>query len=320
MNVIGYDPGFGNTKVCFNGKTTVIQTAVCHPKHIGYAAAGMKTAGDDVTRVSYRDQEFAVGEGAWHLGDMLTSLDYASIVSPERLTALFAALSKIANPADLTGECMLVIGLPIPLMQNETHYSQVRAQLRQIKGEHTFRVNNVPYIVNVARIKDMSQPAGAYMNWFVGDDLKTRPNVKGVEVAIADWGMNSLDEFVVVDGKVIANHVGGAELGMRWLLESVDGLADTFDLMELDNKVRNGQLEIPEPNMNEWIGKYFAHLARKFGSLKRYGSVNPVGGSTLVAGERLKNEFLARGANVFWSNDPVTECAQGLYKFGMRYQ
>lgn len=319
MNVIGYDPGFGNTKISFNGKTAVLQTAVCHPKKIGHAAAGMRTAGDDVIRLKYRGQEYAVGTGAWYLGPLLTSMDFTSLVSNERMVAMFAALSTIATPEELAGDTLIVIGLPIPLMQNELHYEQIKGLLRQIKGEHTFSVGDVPYTVNIARIKDMSQPAGAYMNWYIGDDLKAKPGVKGIEVAVIDLGFNTIDTFVVVDGKVVTAHVGGDELGMRYLLESVDGMADDYDLMELDHQVRTGRLKIPEDKMGEWIGKYFDHLKRKLGSLKKYGSVNPVGGGTLVAGDRLRDEFLTRGANMSWSDNPVTECCRGLEKFGRKY-
>ena len=43
--VVGYDPGFGNTKVYVAGKAAVLQTAVARPKEVGLAAIGLKTAG-----------------------------------------------------------------------------------------------------------------------------------------------------------------------------------------------------------------------------------------------------------------------------------
>lgn len=46
------DPGFGNTKVCVAGKTSVVQTAVSIPRSVGLAAIGMRSAGRCVNYLS----------------------------------------------------------------------------------------------------------------------------------------------------------------------------------------------------------------------------------------------------------------------------
>ena len=42
--VIGYDPGFGNIKVCIDGRVGMIQSAASQPKLVGLATIGMRAA------------------------------------------------------------------------------------------------------------------------------------------------------------------------------------------------------------------------------------------------------------------------------------
>ena len=42
--VIGYDPGFGNTKVCIDGRVGMIQSAASRPKSVGLGTIGMRAA------------------------------------------------------------------------------------------------------------------------------------------------------------------------------------------------------------------------------------------------------------------------------------
>ena len=71
--VVGYDPGFGNTKVYVAGKAAVLQTAVARSKEVGLAAIGLKTAGRHVPIVEFGGQRFAVGPGAWCLAQRRTA-------------------------------------------------------------------------------------------------------------------------------------------------------------------------------------------------------------------------------------------------------
>ena len=92
--VIGYDPGFGNTKVCIDGRVGMIQSAVSRPKSVGLATIGMRAASQQVPIVEIGDTAFAVGPGSWNRGEPLTSLDYNSLVAPERLALFYAALGS----------------------------------------------------------------------------------------------------------------------------------------------------------------------------------------------------------------------------------
>ena len=113
MDIIGYDPGFGNTKVCVNGQDALVQSAVARPRSTGLAMIGMKSAGKGSDQVHFDSETFAVGAGSWNRGEPLTSLDYNSLVSAGRMAMFYAALSKTTVGS---GPSTLVIGLPVSLL------------------------------------------------------------------------------------------------------------------------------------------------------------------------------------------------------------
>ena len=319
VQIIALDPGYGSTKVAINGKTGVVQTAVSHPKDIGLSGIGMQSAGRYAHDVVYHGTRFSVGTGSWHKGDPLTSMDYTALVSPERMAAFFTALALATREECKEGdglildEVMLVIGLPVPLLQDKVQAQIILDALRNIKGEHIFSVDTVPFRVNIERIKYLAQPVGAYINWFLDDELKARPGARKAEVAILDWGMNTLDEYVIQDAQVVEAYVGGAEIGVKRLLETIP--SGGHDLVELDAKLRTGQLEIPDAQLDAWVSEFIAHTKRIMPNLKRFDVVIPVGGGTLVAGDRLRDALVGKGANVHWTEDPITENVRGLSKW-----
>ena len=105
LAVIGYDPGFGNTKVCVDGRVGLIQSAVSQSKSVGLATIGLRAISHQVPIVEFGGDAFAVGLGTWNRGVSLTSLDYNSLVAPERLALFYAAPDNA--------------GLPVPLLQDK---------------------------------------------------------------------------------------------------------------------------------------------------------------------------------------------------------
>ena len=93
--VIALDPGFGNTKVCLGGQTTVLQSAVSRPKSLCRAAVGMKSA-QQVDKVTIDGQTFVIGAGT------LRDHDIAVVVEGE-----FDALLLEQEAGDLVGVCTL---------------------------------------------------------------------------------------------------------------------------------------------------------------------------------------------------------------------
>lgn len=312
----GFDPGFSSGKGCINGKVAVIQNAVSHPKDIGIAGIGLKSAGRDADTVTFDSQLFAVGTGAWYKGNILTSMDFSAIASPERLAVIYAAVSKIVEPDFFDQPVVLGIGLPVPLMRDKSMGELVVNSLRSLKREHEFEVNGKHYKFAVSGIKKFAQPVGAYLNWALDDDLRQRHGVKDTEVAVVDVGLSTLDLYSLRNGEVVETYVGGDEVGVKRLLEKIDG---TRDLAELDNMLRTKKIKPTPVQTDEWIAEMIACIKQTMPHLNRFDVVIPVGGGTLVAGEKFRDALIARGAKVVWSQDPITENVRGIWKFCVRY-
>lgn len=314
--VIALDCGFGNTKVCANGKTAFIQTAISRPKDIGLAGIGMKTAAKGTHNVLFNGYRFCVGPYSWYRGDPTTSMDYSSIVSPERMAAFYTAYA-LTEPPEQIGDASMVIGLPVPLLRDETQATLVVESLKGLKREHVFTVDDKDYSFNVVSIKKAAQPVGAYINWFLTDELKPRAGGKGAEVAVLDIGMNTLDLYVILDGQVAETYVGGAEVGVKRVLQM--SATNGHDITELDARLRSGQLKISQTVLDAWIGELLSSIKSTMPDLKRFDVVIPVGGGVVIAGDKFRSALLSKGARLEWSEDPVTENVRGLYKYGARH-
>lgn len=324
--VIALDPGFGNTKVAFDGHVAVMQTAVSRPRNIGLAAVGMKSAGRSVPIVQFSGHTFAVGPQSWTRGAPLTSMDYSSLVAPERLALFYAALAEAyalsekarkSTPVGLPMNGTLVVGLPVPLLEDENLAATVRDSLRQLKRVHTFTIDRQDYSVGITTIKVLAQPVGGWMDWLYGDDLKLRDSASPkIEAAVIDLGMNTLDIYVIQNGQVIDTFVGGAEVGVRRLIELMQ--TNGHDLVELDAQLRNGTITPSSEQLDAWLSEVNAAIKRTLPSLKRFGIVIPVGGGASILGDRLRRALTSRGAVVYTHPEPVTANVRGLWKFGGR--
>lgn len=313
--VIGYDPGFGNVKVCVGGKTQVIQAAASVPRSVGLAATGLKSAGRNVQRVNINGHVFTVGEGAASKGTLKTSMDYLSLTSLERQALLYAALAPLLpHKAD---EAVLVVGLPVPLLEDATLAQTVLDSLKQFKTTHTFTVNECKHTFTIGKIKVLAQPAGAYLDWAHDDDLTPRAGASKQEVLVVDIGMNTLDVYVLRNGQVVEAFVGGAEVGVRRLLEllAVNGR----DVMELDADLRNGALKLDSAQLDSYLGEVLAALKRITPNLKRFGLTIACGGGAMVLGDRLRLALSAKGTNVYWPPDPITTNVRGFWKYGLKF-
>jgi hypothetical protein len=316
MIPIGYDNGYANGKLCVDGKTAVVQNAVSRPKDIGLAGTGLKSAGRDTDTVSFDTHTFSVGTGAWYKGNVITSMDYSALVSQERLAVMYACISKVAEPELFTEPVVLGVGLPVPLMVDKSMGELVVGSLRTLKREHAFSVNDKKYAFTIASIKKYAQPVGAYLNWALDDNLKQRVGVRDSEVAVVDIGLNTLDLYALRNGEVVDTYVGGDEVGVKRLLEMMDG---TRDLAELDSMLRSGKIVPSKDQIDEWIAEIIACIKNTMPRLSRFDVVIPVGGGTVVAGEKLRDALITRGAKVVWSEDPIVENVKGIWKATKRY-
>ena len=311
--VFALDPGYGNTKVCLNGETAVIQSAIARLKSIGMAAIGLKTA-SEVQSIQIDEHEFAIGPGAWHWGNLLSSRDYSAITSPERRALAFGALSRLLPPGEHLIDLM-VIGLPVPLLQDATQAQAILGGLRAYKGEHTFSVNDQDYAVLIKRLKVLAQPVGAYADWLLSDDLKLRRGGRQSEVGVLDIGMNTLDLYVIEHGKVSPRFIGGEKVGVRRLLDLLTG--NGHDPEELDALLRRGRLRASDEQFESWLGEILGSIEKIWPNLRRFDAVVPTGGGAVVLGEKLRTALITKGAAVYWPEHPITANVYGLWKWGV---
>jgi len=310
--VLALDPGYGNTKVCVDGHVACLQSAIARPQAVGMAAIGMKTASQvDIIRLG--GQEFAIGPGTWHWGSLLSGRDYSALASLERRALAFGTLATLLQPGNYEMD-QIVIGLPVPLLKDELQAKAVLEELKAYKDAHQFTFNGQGYNLVIQRLKVLAQPVGAYSDWLLDDGLHLRKGGRQAEVGVLDLGMNTLDLYVIQDGRVEPRFVGGDKVGVRSLLELLT--ANGHDPEELDADLRAGRLRVPPAQMKSWLGKVLNAVDRTWPNLTRFDAVIPAGGGALVLGDLLRLALIAKGAAVCWPTDPVAANVKGLWKWG----
>ncbi|MBN1453270.1 MAG: ParM/StbA family protein [Anaerolineales bacterium] len=313
--ILALDPGFGNTKVATSQGVHVIQSAVARPHEIGMAAKGLETHARPQTVALANGLAFVAGPGAWAWGEPLSTLDFNDLTSPQRLSLFYAAASHLLPPGEHVID-LLVIGLPVPLLQDELQARAVISSLSLFKAVHEFTVDGKKYTLMVRQMRALPQPVGAYADWLLNEDGHVRQGGTNAEVAVLDIGMNTLDLYVVQGWKVAPRFIGGGKLGIRRLLENLN--PSGRDLEELDSALRSGALQPTLDQKTAWLGAIFGNIERVWPGLRRFDAVLPTGGGAVVLGELLRSALAAKGASVHWPVDPVTANVVGFYKWGCR--
>ena len=186
--------------------------------------------------------------------------------------------------------------------------------LKAYKGEHHFESQKGKYKIVFQKLKVLAQPVGAYSDWLLDDELRIRRNGRQAEVAVLDIGMNTLDLYVIQDGKVLPRFIGGAKVGVRRMLEILDG--NGRDPEELDAQLRTGRLKPPKEQLESWLSEILAAIERTWPSLRRFTTVIPAGGGSVLLGDALNMALISKGAAVIWPEDPATTNVKGLWKWG----
>jgi hypothetical protein len=324
MMLIALDPGFGNTKVCLDGRTAVIQTAVSRPRAIGLAASGLHAGRIRTVHVisssdgagGEQDGLYAVGPHAWLHGDPLTSLDYSALTSAGRNAIFYAALGDLLPAGEHVVE-QLIIGLPVSLLKDQAQAQAIKDSLGALKALHEFRLDDKPglYRLHIQRIKVIAQPVGAYGDWLIDSDLRVRKGGKEAEIAIMDIGLNTLDLYGMSNFEVEPRFVAGAKVGVRRLL---DRLIEDQEMEEMDAELRSGRLRANKEQLAAWLGDILAVVEKSWPSFRRFTAVIPAGGGALLLGDLLRSDLARRGAAIAWPEDPVAANVRGLWKWYAR--
>jgi len=101
---------------------------------------------------------------------------------------------------------------------------------------------------------------------------------------------------------------------VRRLLELL--ARDGRDPEELDAELRSGRVKPDRSQLDSWLGGVLAAVERVWPSLRRFQAVIPTGGGALLLGELLQAALAARGAALFWPEEPVSANVRGLWKWG----
>ncbi len=312
--VIADDRGFGNTKVCVDGRIAALPSIVTRPQSLGLAGIGLKVEARP-TAVAFDEHVFAVGAQAWQWGAPLFSLDFTSLVSPERLALWYAALAQILTP-DTPHSAALVVGLPVASLQDADQAAYLLDGLRRrVKARHHFRVDERAYDLTVDSLQVLAQPVGAYTDWVFDDELHARKGAGQMEAAVLDIGMNTLDLFAIQGGRALPRYVGGDKVGVRRLLSLL--ASDGQELVELDAYLRSGRLQPSGDALDIWLGEILAVVERTWPSVRRFGAVIPTGGGAVLLRQRLHLALSAKGAALHWPEDPITANVRGLWKWGV---
>jgi len=320
--IIGRDPGAGNEKIRIDKAYGVIQSAVSIPRDIGKAGMGMKSAGSHAKIVSVNGHTYAVGEGAGDRGRLKSSMDFSSFASPERNALMYAALAQVFDQLEITElkGAKMVIGLPVPLLEDMQQAEAVIASLKGLYGDHSFEVEGKPYHVEIVTIEALAQPVGAYLDWLYDDNIQPRAGASKAEVMVIDGGMNTLDVYALKAGRVLNTFVGGAETGVRRLLELL--ATNGHSIFELDEDLRSGRLKVESGALNSYLNEVLSALktATDLKDYRRFDTVILTGGafSGKVLGEKIKTALIQKGANPTLPANPITANVGGLWKYGMK--
>ena len=208
----------------------------------------------------------------------------------------------------------MIIGLPVPLLLDEVQGQAIMAGLKTYKGSHRFSTNRGSYTLEINKLKALAQPVGAYADWLLDDELRIRKNGRQAEVAVLDIGQNTIDLYAVQDGKVLPRFIGGGKVGVRRLLEILSSNGHEFE--ELDAQIRSGRLRPSKDQLESWLSEILATIERTWPNLRRFSTVIPAGGGSILLGELLRLALISKGAAVSWPDDPGITNVRGLWKWG----
>lgn len=230
------------------------------------------------------------------------------------MRALFlGALTRYGVPDDTV---RLMVGLPIASLMGDLAQETQRDVQRFLKGTHTWHADGIEYRATVEDVRVTSQPVGAMFDYLLDDTglmpADRRAAFKG-ELGILSIGMNTVELLVVQGGSPVQRFTGGRTLGVRRLLELVNG-EGLYSLAELDARLRDGALEIGE-KLPVWQSEVMGSVEHQWGAaFRRFECVVVVGGGAKLLHGALLTRFKDKA---FVPDDPVIATARGLYKYAL---
>ena len=335
---ISLDPGFGafkSTQIYHQEYTTVVRAVVgagtLNGTHLSTGLGRGKQHQKPMT-VQFDGAHYLVGENVHRYTRPIERLDFQRLGNGPELRALVYATLWLTLQDDESPANVLV-GLPVQVLADTSLAASVRAQLRRwMIGTHEYAVNGVAVKHTIANVKTMAQPLGAFFAWGMdnGGNWIQSDNPRA-KFAVADIGFNTLDLFVIEDGRVNERYSSGDTLGMRransFIKNSVkQQFGVNISLQEADALTRQNKPVLHHsqgstdltPLVNQALADTFGGIASfmedTWGNARQFRRVIITGGGA----EALRDKLLALYPHAIILPDAQTANAVGLAKFAQR--
>lgn len=282
---------------------------------------GMKAAETPMKISLSSGAEFYVGAGSHDAGRPIENLDMERFNgTPEMIALIYGTFTRhIQQFGRFQQPLALTVGLPLQTLTEDVIDETVPRVQAWLKGHHSWHADSRPHEVYVRSVRVTSQPVGGLFDFLLDSEgklLSVRRQAFSQEIGTITIGMNTLELLVSRQKEVIRRFTLGSTVGVRRLLEIVNGQR-LYTLGELDNQLRNGTLDVSNA-LPIWERELMGEIERAWGQTwKRFAYVLIMGGGAIL----LRNSFPYRfGDRAVVPADPVFAVASGLWKLGIRQQ
>ncbi len=292
---------------------------------MGLRRRGRHPQQDTPLTVEFGGQAFLAGDGVWrHNSRPIERLNFASLgngVFGRVMT--YAALGTALQPGMYRGVPGLY-GLPVQVLESTAEAKRIMAELRRwMVARHRFTVDGQSFDVEIAEVRGMAQPLGAFFTWAYqsGDRNALRRTI-----AIVDPGFNTLDLFTVSNLTVSPLGTTGDTIGVhqaaKEIVREVRRLTGvTISLRQADSFLRRGQASIQGHDLTPVIQAALQSNATAIAQAVNMAWDNLLADVRIAAGggAALYKDYLARSLpHVQILPEPATANARGLAQYARR--
>jgi len=317
----GFDMGMGALKLwsASGGWQLVSQVASNGHGHLSDGIMGLKNRRRPML-VKNEFGSFYVGMEAHKHGRGIENLSFDRLTgTPEMRALLYGALAQYQNEYGTFDEpIVLIAGLPLQMMTGDVAEEYQKGVKGWLKGTHVFEADGITHTVEVADVKQTSQPVGALFDFVLdhrGRMILEHGSVLTDEVGVISVGFNTVELLVVEGRKPVEGMTRGNTLGVRRLLEILNK-DHLWSLGELDEKVRNGRLKDElKQAIPVWASEVNGEIEDVWKNKhRRFSKVLVVGGGALLLKDALTLQF---GHKAWVPDDAVLSIARGLWKLSV---
>jgi len=314
----GVDPGAGGYKIFGQGQGTQIlsQVAVSGGQRVSrLLGLGQQKLPMEIT---LDQMSLFIGAGAHDAGSPIENLGLDRFLgSPEILALTLGALTHhIQQVGPIDAPISVTCGLPLESLTGDGAPATVEGLQRWLRRTHSWQADGQPYSIEIAEVRVTSQPVGGLFDALLDEAGRFIPGRRewfNQEVGVVSIGMSTLELLVVRSRVPVQRFTAGATVGVRRLLELVDGHR-LYSLGELDSLLRAGRLDISRA-LPIWQEEIFGRIEKQWGNAwRRFAAVILLGGGAILLKDTLPYRF---GGKAVLPDDPVLATARGLARLGL---